>query len=47
MQRERDLVTKLVGHINKSKKKVQQVDKLTDEVHFLDEALQKACRDNR
>ena len=47
MQRGSDLVTKLVGHINKSKEKVQQVDKLTYEVHSLDEALRKARRDNR
>ena len=46
MRKERDLVAKLVGHINKSKKQAQQLDKLMDEVHSLNETLWKACKDN-
>ena len=45
--KERKLVAKLVGHINKSKKQTQQQVKLRDEVHSLDETIWKAYRDNR
>ena len=40
-----NLVAELVGHINKSKKQPQQLDKLMDEVHSLDETLWKTRRE--
>ena len=45
-RRERDLVAKLVGHIDRSRKQAHQLDKLRDEIHYLDEALRKARGDN-
>ena len=42
-QRERELAAKLVGHIDRSNKHAQQLDKLRDEVHSLDVTLWRKC----
>ena len=45
-KRKRDLIVKLVGHINKSKKLAQRLDELMNEVYSLDETLRETHRDN-
>ena len=37
---------KLVGHINKSKKQAQQLDRLRDEIYTLDKALRRTHRND-